>query len=99
MHHEGEGAGPLVIKNKLKELPKGKFASVEARIQDTFAKQVGPERAKKLIETKKGDVEKAYRDWLANYIDSKIGLQNFCCDKSKVPTADSALKLFDLVCP
>lgn len=56
MHHEG--AGPLVISNKLSHLPKGKFATVEARIRDTFVKQVGEAAVRKEIESKNGDVAK-----------------------------------------
>lgn len=94
MHHEGEGAGPLVIRNRLSELPKGKFATVEARIRNTFIQQVGEKRAKGFIEDENDNVAKAYRKWLASYIDQKIDFQTFCCDASKIPRAADALTLF-----
>ncbi len=94
MHHEGEGAGPLVIANKLSHLPKGKFATVEARIRDTFVKQVGEKKARNLIEDNGGDIAKAYREWIADYVDRKIIFKHFSCDASKLPEPADALALF-----
>lgn len=97
MHHEGEPAGPLVIKNKLNELPKGKFASVEVRIRNTLVKQVGEIDAEKRIKKANGDVAQAYRGWLADYIDKKIDFKNFCCDANKFPMPAKTMELFDKI--
>jgi hypothetical protein len=97
MHHEGEGAGPLVISNKLNELPKGKFATVEARIRDTFVKQVGEDEADDRIQQNNKNVEMAYRSWLAKYIDDKIDFQRFCCDKSQMPEANDVFVIFEKI--
>jgi hypothetical protein len=97
MHHEGEPAGPLVIKNKLNELPKGKYASVEARIRATLIKQVGEAKAVDLIKKANGDVAKAYRNWLAGYINDKIDFKNFCCDPNKFPVPLDTLEVFEKI--
>jgi hypothetical protein len=70
MHHEGEGAGPLFIRNKLAN-DKGGIAGLRKK----FAKQLGKngaELAKELIDAANGDVELAYRKWLAKFIDDNF---------------------------
>jgi hypothetical protein len=93
MHHEGEPAGPLVIRNKLNQLPKGKFATVEARIRYTLIKQVGESKASDYTEDAHGNVAKAYRTWLAEYIDDKITFTKFCCDSRKFPDALKTIEI------
>lgn len=71
MHHEGEGAGPLFISNTLGQAKGG----IE-KLRKVFALQLGKKGAalsKELIDQAKGDVEKAYRKWLAKYIDKNFG--------------------------
>lgn len=73
MHHEGEGCGPLFIRNKLADRKDG-VGGVE-RLKQVFAMQLGTNGvalAKELIDAADGDVEKAYRRWLAKYIDSNF---------------------------
>lgn len=77
MHHEGEGNGPRFIQGTLDEMPKGRFASSEARLKSIFAQQVGSSEANKMIDDASGDVQLAYRKWLGGYIDSKIRLERF----------------------
>jgi len=93
MHHEGEPAGPLVIRNKLNELPKGKFVSVEARIRATLIAQVGEADAKNRIQKANGDVAKAYRNWLTDYIDDKINFVKFCCNPNKLSAPPKTLEI------
>lgn len=62
MHHEGEGAGPLFIKNKLGDRKDG--VGGIARLKQVFAMQLGASGAPKvdeLIDRADGDVEVAYR--------------------------------------
>jgi hypothetical protein len=84
MHHEGEGAGPLFIKNELSKIPKGKFSSSSERLRSIFVGQVGEHDAKIAIAKANGDVEAAYRRWLAGYINTHIVLTNYCCDATKI---------------
>jgi hypothetical protein len=97
MHHEGEPAGPLVIRNKLNELPKGKYSSVEARIRATLVLQVGETKAKGLIAAADNSAAKAYRGWLADYIDQKISFAKFCCDANKFPKTPKTLQIFEKI--
>jgi hypothetical protein len=67
MHHEGEGAGPLFIRNKLASAKDG-----IPGLRKKFAKQLGKDGAalaKGHIDDASGDVELAYRTWLATYVD------------------------------
>lgn len=77
MHHEGEGCGPLFIKNKLSDRKDG--VGGIARLKQVFVMQMGPlgnAAAEKLIDLADGDVEAAYREWLAKFIDSKFDSGN-----------------------
>lgn len=82
MHHEGEGNGPLFIRNELHLMPKKKFASAEARLRSIFVQQVGEKEATKRIDDTDNDIANAYRTWLANYVDLKIKLESFMCSFS-----------------
>lgn len=77
MHHEGEGCGPLFIKNKLRDRTDG--VGGVARLKQVFAMQLGPNghaAAERLIDLADGDVEAAYREWLASFIDSRFNPDN-----------------------
>lgn len=78
MHHEGEGNGPLFIRNQLHLMPKGKFATSEARLKHIFRLQVGASDAEKKVASA-DSVSAAYRAWLAEYIDGKIDTSKFTC--------------------
>lgn len=70
MHHEGEGCGPLFIRNKLSERKDG--VGGIARQRQVFAMQLGPKglsESTKRISDADDDVEVAYRLWLSAYID------------------------------
>lgn len=85
MHHEGEGAGPLFIRNELSKLPKGKFASAEERLKYVFRLQVGIIEAEKWL-ARAEDVFQAYRIWLSKYINDKFDdLGRFACDRNIIP--------------
>jgi hypothetical protein len=78
LHHEGEGNGPLFVKD---ELAKGKGGL--AGLRKTFVIQLGSNGealVTKKIEDADGDVEVAYRLWLATYIDGnfKFASKYFC---------------------
>jgi hypothetical protein len=78
MHHEGEGNGPLFIRNNLLGMRKSKkYETIEEQITSIFIAQVGTERAKKLIKNSEDKPDQAYRKWLADYIDSKITIGKF----------------------
>jgi hypothetical protein len=73
MHHEGEGCGPLFIRDKLRDRKDG--VGGVARQKQVFILQLGSQGASKaaeLIDRADGDVEAAYREWLAAYIDTKF---------------------------
>ncbi len=65
MHHEGEGAGPAFIRNSLASLKGG-----TAGLRKKFNLQVGQASADTRIADSGGNVEAAYRKWLAGYIDN-----------------------------
>jgi hypothetical protein len=74
MHHEGEGCGVLFIKNKLRDRKDG--VGGIARLKHVFEMQLGAsgaDKAAELIDRADGNVEVAYRGWLAQYIDTKFG--------------------------
>jgi len=78
LHHEGETAGPLFIRN---ELANGK-GGLQA-LRKKFEKQLGKDgtaRAREFIERAGGDVEIAYRIWLADYVDKRFkdSVKYFC---------------------
>ena len=102
LHHEGEGNGPLFIRNELHLMPKKKYASPEARLRSIFVGQFkGQVGAKEIVEEKirktNGNVQKAYRIWLEDYINNKIKLDRFCCDQSKMPTVSDAFNVFQKI--
>jgi hypothetical protein len=69
MHHEGEGCGPLFIRNKLSERKDG--VGGIARLKQVFALQLGPKglsESVKRISNADDDVGVAYRWWIAAYI-------------------------------
>jgi len=75
MHHEGEGCGPLFIRNKLSDRKDG--VGGLARQKQVFALQLGSNgaaKASELIDRADGDVEVAYREWLSKYIDTQFGM-------------------------
>jgi hypothetical protein len=96
MHHEGEGAGPLVINNELNKIPEGKIRSTLVT-QLGGVKGGGEEKAKGLIQQAGGNVAKAYRDWLVDYIDKTIKLANSACDSSKLPEANKLSMIFQKI--
>lgn len=79
MHHEGEGAGPLFIRNQLEKLGAGKYASFDERLNAVFVMQVGKSVAENGVSQAGGEVEKAYRIWLSRYIDTHIQTKTFSC--------------------
>jgi hypothetical protein len=96
MHHEGEGAGPLVINNELNKIP-------EAQLRSTFVAQLGgvkgggEERARLLIQKENGDVARAYRNWIGKYIDDQIDVSKSCCDQTKSPQARGIFVIFEAI--
>lgn len=78
MHHEGEGAGPAFISDTLGELKGGKEG-----LKSKFGIQLGAGGAKKAqekIDDTKGDIEMAYRFWLATFIDGNFkGSEKYFC--------------------
>ena len=67
MHHEGEGAGPAFIRNTLGSL-KGGTEGLKKKFATQLGKD-GGEKAQKLIDSADGEIEVAYRFWLAQFID------------------------------
>lgn len=91
MHHEGDTAGPLFIRN---ELAKGK-GGIEA-LRKKFAQQFGKDGkkiAEKRIAAAGGDVEAAYRLWLGTYLNDKFEGSNkyFCFNPIKLSTISDIL--------
>jgi hypothetical protein len=77
MHHEGEGCGPLFIKNRLRDRRDG--CGGVTRLRQVFELQLGPNGATKaheLIGQAQGDVEIAYRRWLSKYIDRSFAMSS-----------------------
>ncbi|QDZ27657.1 hypothetical protein [Noviherbaspirillum sp. UKPF54] len=86
MHHEGEGAGPLFIRNTL---ARGK-GGIEG-LRKKFATQLGKDGralAQELIDRADGDVEIAYRNWLGHYIDMQFSAADkyFCSEPVSAKT-------------
>lgn len=67
MHHEGEGAGPAFIRNTLASL-KGGTEGLKKKFATQLGKD-GADKAQKLVDSADGDIEVAYRFWLAQFID------------------------------
>lgn len=93
MHHEGEGAGPKFVANKLaptdadKKKLKKKFAQQLAHLP----KSDGTAEMQKLVDLADGDVEAAYREWLAGYIDTRFNPDNLNKYFFKSPVKSLAL--------
>ncbi|WP_298012243.1 hypothetical protein [uncultured Aquabacterium sp.] len=90
MHHEGEGAGPLFIKNRLV-----KGSGGEAGLRRKFEIQLGAEgaaKANEMIEEADGDVEKAYRAWFAVFVDRQFAQsEKYFCSVAIKPSRLSDL--------
>jgi hypothetical protein len=70
LHHEGEGAGPMFLKNSLATGRGG-----AAALRRKFVMQLGRNGEAKVdehVKAAKGDVEFAYRRWLSKYIDNNF---------------------------
>lgn len=84
MHHEGEGAGPLFIQNRLKDQRGG-----VQRVATVLAMQLGKNgaaKARTLIERAGGDAEAAYRKWLGGYVDTQFGgSTKYFCSSPQAP--------------
>jgi hypothetical protein len=90
MHHEGEGAGPLFIRNTLASGSGG----VEG-LRKKFAIQLGSNgqsKANEIIESYGGDVEYSYRKWLVGYIDIQFdGAGKYFCSAPALAATLSSL--------
>ena len=92
MHHEGYPIGPRFIKNSMADDDASK-----AKLKKTFYAQFGPKNkaaADRLLDQAEGDVEKAYRAWLAKYIDDKFATSAkfFCSPPPETPALSIILK-------
>lgn len=70
LHHEGEGAGPMFLKNTLATGRGGVVA-----LRKKFVMQLGRDGEAKVddhVTSAKGDVEFAYRRWLSKYVDNNF---------------------------
>ena len=78
LHHEGEGSGPLFIRNTL-----GTGRDGVDGLRSKFATQLGASgatAAAKKIKDAGGDVEVAYRQWLSKFIDGNFsGTAKYFC--------------------
>lgn len=97
MHHEGEGAGPLFIRNQMEKLGAGKYASFDERLKAVFVMQVGKSEAQKHIEFSKNNIQLAYRHWLAGYIDTNIKISKFACSQNSNTSALLVSKIFEQI--
>lgn len=94
MHHEGEGAGPAFISDTLGKLTGGKEG-----LKSKFGIQLGTggeKKAQEKIDHAKGDIEMAYRFWLATFIDGnfKGAAKYFCSNPMAVnPLSDLLVKI------
>jgi hypothetical protein len=93
MHHEGEGNGPLFIKNTL-----AKGRGGVAGLRKTFVLQLGGNGealVKARVDKADGDVEVAYRLWLATYIDDTFrpASRYFCKDPKPMKDLTDLLEL------
>lgn len=89
LHHEGEGAGPLFISNRLHTIKGG-----IPKLRKIFYMQVGRKMADDLIGDAQEDVEKAYRRWLGKYIQEKFdqSWKYFCKEPIKSADLNDILK-------
>ena len=70
LHHEGEGAGPIFLKNTL-----GSGRGGVGALRRKFEMQLGRDGEAKVeehVKAAKGDVEFAYRRWLSKYVDNNF---------------------------
>lgn len=70
MHHEGEGAGPLFVKNKLAE-GHGGIEGLRKKYGIQLG-QGGEGKAAESIKKAGGDVEYAYRKWFVIFVDKQF---------------------------
>jgi hypothetical protein len=70
MHHEGEGAGPLFVRNSLKS-GKGGVAALRRKFELQLGSD-GESKVDKLVDDADGDVEVAYRHWFSTYVDKQF---------------------------
>ncbi len=92
MHHEGEGSGPLFIRNTL-----GTAKSGVEGLRSKFATQLGAKgtvAATKKITDAGGDVEVAYRYWLSKFIDGNFDgtAKYFCSSPQECDSLSSILE-------
>lgn len=92
MHHEGEGNGPLFIKNKMLDMGHRGFDSASDKLKSIFIMQVGKKNAEDRIEDEGGAVDDAYRAWLGGYIDNKIDVRSYYA-KNPPKKTDELLKI------
>ncbi len=83
MHHEGEGAGPLFVRNSLKS-GRGGLDALRKKF-DLQLGAAGAAKVDKLIEEADGDVQLAYRYWLSSYIDKQFASSEKYFFSSAVP--------------
>jgi hypothetical protein len=90
MHHEGEGSGPLFIRNTL-----GTGSGGVEGLQRKFATQLGSDGttlAASKIKAAGGDVEVAYRAWLSKFMDGNFaGTAKYFCSSPQECDLLSAL--------
>lgn len=75
MHHEGEGCGPLFVKNRLRDRKDG-CGGVE-RLRQVFEMQLGKGgrvKVEEMVEKVDGDLEYAYRKWFATFVDQQFDM-------------------------
>ncbi len=85
MHHEGGGGGPLFIRNKLASR-KGGLVSLRSTFIGQLGSKNGSALAAQHIADADGDVELAYRKWLADYIDKKfVQSSKYFCSQAITP--------------
>lgn len=97
MHHEGEGCGPLFVKNRLRDRKDG-CGGVE-RLRQVFELQMGKSgktRVAELVDQAHGDVEKAYRRWLSKYIDKNFSMSSKYFIKSPLKVGELSDILDDI---
>lgn len=92
MHHEGEPHGPWFIRNELSKVS-------EKKMRNVFTQQLGKEEAVDMqIAKAGGDVHKAYRMWLAGYIDDKFdNIGRYACDPRQIAPPAEILVIFNKV--
>lgn len=92
MHHEGEGAGPKFVSDTLAESEKAK-EKLRSKFETQFGKEEGKAKVKKLVDAAGGDVEIAYRFWLATYIDDNFATSTkyFCSSPKELSNLSDLL--------